>query len=386
MTHVFVVDKNTFKYHLEYLFAGTGAKDKQAQFLSSPKMTNYNASTERNLVGMIADISKIRVGDNIVFYLQASKGKPGAFFGVFRAKTRAFFDENNKDNYLLEELGKGLTFRIEIEPKEVYAEGVTEHEYLDSLDGKSHPYELCWSLIYRKLKGNRGCTMITDYEFEDLFKKLKNKNGNKSLDANAFTFCEKTYKIEENSKSHKYEKDKDDINILSRLVYKFSKNNAFETHLQAYILQNFENIPQLMNITHSKGALWIGNEVSCGVGMQRIDIMIINESNNKMSIQVIELKYVEPESYIIRDQIPWYIKWVDQYIAPNYNKKEVEIKPIIIAAKFDKESKKKKEFYNEKGKLNSYLPKGIKSTVLNPDYISFDIDTTDESISFNIEP
>ena len=24
MTHVFVVDKNTFKYHLEYMFAGTG--------------------------------------------------------------------------------------------------------------------------------------------------------------------------------------------------------------------------------------------------------------------------------------------------------------------------------------------------------------------------
>ena len=26
-THVFIVDTNTFKYHLEYLFAGTGAKD-----------------------------------------------------------------------------------------------------------------------------------------------------------------------------------------------------------------------------------------------------------------------------------------------------------------------------------------------------------------------
>ena len=25
-THVFIVDDNTFKYHLEYMFAGTGAK------------------------------------------------------------------------------------------------------------------------------------------------------------------------------------------------------------------------------------------------------------------------------------------------------------------------------------------------------------------------
>ena len=26
-THVFIVDNNTLKYHLEYMFAGTGAKD-----------------------------------------------------------------------------------------------------------------------------------------------------------------------------------------------------------------------------------------------------------------------------------------------------------------------------------------------------------------------
>lgn len=26
-THVFIVDENTFKYHLEYLFVGTGGKE-----------------------------------------------------------------------------------------------------------------------------------------------------------------------------------------------------------------------------------------------------------------------------------------------------------------------------------------------------------------------
>ena len=62
MVHVFVVNDTTFKYHLEYLFAGTGAKDKMSSFLYNPNI-NFNASTERNLVNMIADISRIRKND-----------------------------------------------------------------------------------------------------------------------------------------------------------------------------------------------------------------------------------------------------------------------------------------------------------------------------------
>ena len=31
-THVFIVDSTTFKIHLEYLFAGTGAKDNKVDF------------------------------------------------------------------------------------------------------------------------------------------------------------------------------------------------------------------------------------------------------------------------------------------------------------------------------------------------------------------
>ena len=34
--HVFVVDSTTFKLHLEYLFAGTGAQDKTSPFLNDP--------------------------------------------------------------------------------------------------------------------------------------------------------------------------------------------------------------------------------------------------------------------------------------------------------------------------------------------------------------
>ncbi|MGF3555255.1 MAG: DUF91 domain-containing protein, partial [Thermoplasmatota archaeon] len=53
-THVFIVDTTTFKYHLEYLFAGTGAKDNIIDFNNNPD-TSLNHTTENNLVGMIAD-------------------------------------------------------------------------------------------------------------------------------------------------------------------------------------------------------------------------------------------------------------------------------------------------------------------------------------------
>lgn len=56
-THVFIVDTNTFKYHLEYLFAGTGAKNNSIDFNNKPN-TSLNHTTENNLVGMIADFSK----------------------------------------------------------------------------------------------------------------------------------------------------------------------------------------------------------------------------------------------------------------------------------------------------------------------------------------
>ena len=95
MTHVFIVDKITFKYHLEYMFAGTGAKDKQAIFLTNHTVPNDKKSfpsvTERNLVAMIADISRVKVGDKIIFYLQSTSESSGMFFGVFQAISNPFF-------------------------------------------------------------------------------------------------------------------------------------------------------------------------------------------------------------------------------------------------------------------------------------------------------
>jgi len=74
--------------------------------------TSFPATTERMLVGIVADISRIRIGDNVFFYLQSHNGTPGMFYVIFKVESEPFFDENNDLNYLKDELGKGLSFRI----------------------------------------------------------------------------------------------------------------------------------------------------------------------------------------------------------------------------------------------------------------------------------
>lgn len=67
-THVFIVDSITFRFHLEYLFAGTGAKEHFIDFNNS-QCTKLHHTTENMLVNMIADAGRVRSGDQIIFYL-----------------------------------------------------------------------------------------------------------------------------------------------------------------------------------------------------------------------------------------------------------------------------------------------------------------------------
>jgi len=333
-THVFVVDSNTFKVHLEYMFAGTGAGEKRSPFLMDSNIS-FNWHTEQNLVAMIADISRIRPGDNIIFYLQAFSNHPGMFFGVFKADSFGFFDENDENNYLVNNLRKGLSFRIRISPVEVFPKGVSEHEYLDNLEGKDRPCQLCWSLIYRKLKGNRGCTMLTSYEYEDLLEKLKKKNNNITLSGRRFSFDSQIGEIINIDHFFSlYEGRTQSLDIEQRMIYKYNRGNAFETHLQAFVMQNFDkNRLKDFLLTLDNGNVWVGNEVSCGVGMQRIDALFIEENKSTICVKVIELKDEEPYDYILDEQLSWYLKWISQFMIPNLlkNGKIVKVYPCILA-------------------------------------------------------
>ena len=265
------------------------------------------------------------------------KETPGKFFGIFKAKGRPFFDEGTDDNYLCQETKKTLLFRVLIKPDKVFAKGITEHQYLDSLENKKHPSQMCWSLIYRKLRGSRGCTMITDYEYKDFLKKIKKENDNKTVKGKSFSFDSNTNQIIESKKNEKYMGRREKLDILKRIIYKNSikRSSSYETHLQAYLIQNInkdiDSKLREMLLKFPDKRYWIGNEVFCGVGMQRIDILLKQEIANNVFIRLIELKDEEPTDAIIKEQIPWYLDWLSYYIIPTFHRKKVTIVPTIIA-------------------------------------------------------
>lgn len=370
-THVFIVDSTTFKYHLEYMFAGTGAKDNIIDF-NNIQSSNLHSTTENNLLGMIADSQRVRIGDFVIFYLQQNfqRGiREGKFYGVFKVKEApSFLDNNDNQQFLKQQLGKSLTFRTIIEPYQVYADGVTEWEALDEIRNIQSPNQMLWSLIYRKLKGNRGNTMITIYESERLINLIRSKNNRTILNGNSFTFNETTQQIKTQQPAHQYSGRKETINILPRLVNKYCNGKQFETHLQAYILQNTENLPMFTN----QPIEWIGNEVSCGVGMQRIDIMLsLNTQNRK--ILPIELKSVVayPEITI---QLQRYVDWIEQYYLPN---RPSDIEPMIIARQItDKTTQDYQDLILAFNNFNN------QNNNLRLRYIEFNIDCNNETINF----
>ena len=371
-THVFIVDATTFKYHLEYMFAGTGAKDNYIDFNDSATSI-LHSTTENNLLGMIADSQRIRVGDFVIFYLQQNfqKGiREGKFYGVFKVKEApSFLDNNDSEQFLKSQLGKSLTFRTIIEPYQVYSDGATEWEALDEIKYIQSPNQMLWSLIYRKLKGNRGNTMITIYESERLINLIRNKNSRIVLNGSSFTFNENTQQIEIEQQTHQYSGRREIINILPRLIHKYCNGKQFEAHLQAYTLQNIENLPMFIG----QSIEWIGNEVSCGVGMQRIDIMLsINGQNRK--VLPIELKSVSAYPEIIT-QLQRYVDWIEQYYLPN---RPSDIEPMIIARKI---TDKTSQTYKDLIKTFQYFNKNNKTLPLR--YIEFNVDCNQNTILFN---
>ena len=65
--------------------------------------------------------------------------------------------------------------------------GVTEWEALDEIKGLNAPSQMLWSLIYRKLKGNRGNCMITLYESERLCQLIRQKNNRRLIDCDGLS-------------------------------------------------------------------------------------------------------------------------------------------------------------------------------------------------------
>lgn len=332
-THVFIVTEQSFRVHLEYMFVGTGAKDKDNQDkdvdFNGVASSNLKPQTENGLISMMSDFSRVRIGDYVLFYVQSLGKKDGKFYGIYQINSTPFHEPSSKNQYLCNSLGKNLTFRALIKPYKVYAEGVTEWEALDEIKGINAPNQMQWSLIYRKLKGNRGNTMITIYEAERLFNLIKTRNNNSTIFGNSYSYDDDK-QVALNTPQKQYTGNiQAHFNILPRLIYKKYNKKAFEAHLQMFVVQNICNHNSLDNalkINH-KGFEWLGNEVSCGVGMQRIDIMFSqNIDDIEREVVPVELKDESANVDNVK-QLSRYIKWIEQYYISN---RPSTIRPVLI--------------------------------------------------------
>lgn len=105
-THIFIVNDDTFPSHLKYLFAGTGAKEKDEN------------------ISLLSDIKRVRSGDFVIFYIEATTKIKGGFYGIFKIAEQApIVFQVLRNNGFQPNLGKKLIYRTLLEPYEVYSEG-----------------------------------------------------------------------------------------------------------------------------------------------------------------------------------------------------------------------------------------------------------------------
>jgi len=342
--HVFVVSAVTFDLHLKYMFVGTGSKDHQIDFNSNSSSSLHFAS-ENSLVSMLADASRLRKGDSVYFYVQQETNSEGKFYGVFEClENGPFLDDDDDKQFLRNELEKNLNIRAKIRPKTVYTGGISEWDLLDDISSLTKPYEMIWSLIYRKLKGNRGNTMITLFEEEQILNKLEKRNSTHlTIPQGAnLEFRGEEIRINQGTSKFVYSGNASKVELLPRLRAKYLEGKAFEAHLQAYmvasILQgNNSSLDSTLFKNHKLD--WLGNEVSCGVGMQRIDILAQTTVSDETIISPIELKAVSAQGKNLK-QIQRYVDWLKLYYLPTMPGK---VRPVLVTKDFnveDEDSKK----------------------------------------------
>ena len=315
-THVFIVNEETFPIHLQYMFAGTGAKDK-----------NDDPS-------LLADISRVRAGDFVIFYIEGTTKVKGGFYGIFQiADTHPIVFHAPGQNGFQPNLSKKLIYRTLFKSYEVYSEGVSEWEALDKLP--MYATEVQWSLIYRKLKGKRGCTPLLPWEAQRLVDMIRDKNNGKAI-ANQdykggldWDNTNRTITLTSSPKLYNLPRQQT-INPLPFICKKFVDKRAYEIYLQLYFTQNVGSNNSLNSIV-GDNIIWLGNEVPSGVGMQKIDILTINQVKDRQEYRIIEFKDESVDPNIV-EQIQYYLNWASQnsgrHLQAAYN---WNIRPIIIA-------------------------------------------------------
>ena len=305
--HVFIVNEETLPIHLQYNFVGTSSKERN------------------NNIALLADMKRVKTGDLVFFYIEGRGTKKGRFFGTYQIK-----DENVihclDDDALKPNLPVKLIYRRRIVPHEVFPRGILEWEALDKLPRFAS--ELFWTLIYRKMKANRGNTMLFPWETQRLLNLIRDVNNNHSVTHKYYNFDKSNYEICAGNENKPLEVS-NVAEVMKDEIYKT------ESHFQAYLLQNIgvganNFLPEIFG----KKIIWLGNEVFAGSGMQKIDIMTIEEvGTEKFLYRLIELKHPKSSSNVTNapNQLEYYVNWAREDIGGHIiGARKFNIKPIIL--------------------------------------------------------
>lgn len=307
--HVFIVNENTLPIHLEHMFVGTSAGERD------------------NNISLLADMLRIKENDFIFFYIEGRKTEKGRFFGIFKAVDDTVYHLTN-DDAKQPNLSVKLIYRKKIRPYKVYPKGVLEWVALDKLP--TYAKELLWTLIYRKMKGRRGNTMLFPWEVERLISLIEDENQGQFLTGNYFTFDKNSYEIKKSNHNHIL-----NHNIGNPINVSVNDLRKSETHFQAFILQNLSlNKNNFLSQIFGENLIWIGNEVFAGSGMQKIDILTIEKTDETTYLyRLIELKHPKSSMNVnfAPMQLKYYINWAREDIGGHIlGSKKFNIKPILL--------------------------------------------------------
>lgn len=303
---VFIVDHITFPLHLQYRFAGTTAGEGKEKH-----------------IGLLADISRVRPGDPVIFY-QVGYG----FYGIFQiaqSHEHPFWERPDgwlQDKLRLPDRERPLIYRVLIEPLEVYKRPVSEWEAIDKLP--LYARDVRWSLLYRKLKGERGCSYLFPHEYESLKELLKSANPEGPIaylnEADELTWINGEIMVREGVPKREYKGSRS--SPFSHINLK-----AGEAHLQAWFAWHIGKDHDIEPITGRP--VWFANEYFTGSGMQKGDILCIEASGSNKIFRLIELKAIKnvPEDL---EQLRRYIRWVRDYIWREGD----QIQPIWVSKGF----------------------------------------------------
>ncbi|WP_081209742.1 EVE domain-containing protein [Salegentibacter sediminis] len=337
-THILTVDEITIKPHLNYMFIGTGK----------------NGAPHQG--GALADILSIREDDNIIFYVM----KRG-FFGIFKAVGEVFYDYNCYDGhhpqYLGNSLGtKTLTYRMRIRPKEVYKNYISEWDMMENpLKILNHSiFNMQWSWIFKKLKGNRGCISIDDKEFS-LFKAGLIENNILLENANNFSYSDGKISVLNDNNAY-------DLNCTTEMPRSDLRLNKIYKEEDLRILftakaNNHGILNEVLKPEINGNVNFIANEIACSFSERRMDLLFGTDHQKCILIEL-KNKFVYNES--IYNQIKEYARWISAYKSQYKN-----IIPILIL-KAPPEVPK-----NNRGKYFQFLTKEkSRKGILSPWYLT----------------